>query len=104
MKTSISKACLAMMGLAMASQVWAQLEVNQAREMDLDGLSGLGPATTRQILSERQLQPFRDWPDLLRRVSGIGPKKAVQLSTQGLQVNGEAYVPPSPAKTGRKTH
>jgi competence protein ComEA len=67
------------------------LDITQARESDLDGLRGLGPATTRQILQERERQPFRNWMDLMQRVSGIGPKKAQQLSEQGLRVQGRPW-------------
>jgi competence protein ComEA len=67
------------------------LDIAQARELDLDGLRGLGPATTRIILQERERQPFRDWQDLMKRSPGIGPKKAAQLSGQGLRVQGQPY-------------
>ena len=67
------------------------VDVAQAREIDLDGLRGLGPATTRIILQERERQPFKDWQDLMQRTPGIGPRKATQLSTQGLRVQGQSY-------------
>jgi competence protein ComEA len=73
------------------------LDIAQAREIDLDGLRGLGPATTRLILQERERRPFRDWKDLMQRTPGIGPKKAAQLSEQGLRVQGQPY----PATTAR---
>lgn len=78
--------------LACASLANAQtLDVAQARELDLDGLRGLGPATTQRILAERERAPFRDWTDLMQRVPGIGKRKAAQLSDQGLRVNGQSY-------------
>jgi len=67
------------------------LDVADAREMDLDGLRGLGPATTRQILTERERRPFASWQDLMRRTPGLGPRKAAQLSDQGLRVQGRPY-------------
>lgn len=67
------------------------LDLASAREIDLDGLRGLGPATTRLILQERERQPFKDWKDLMRRTPGMGPKKAAQLSEQGLRVQGQPY-------------
>ena len=72
------------------------LDIAQAREMDLDGLHGLGPATTRRILQERERQPFRDWQDLMQRTPGLGPQKAARLSEQGLRVQGQPY--PAPAQ------
>lgn len=74
-----------------AGMACAQLDLNQASEMQLDGLNGLGPSTTRTLLNERAKAPFRDWPDLLQRVKGIGPKKAASLSAQGLQVQGQGF-------------
>jgi competence protein ComEA len=67
---------------------WA-LEVNHATEAELDGLRGLGPAFTRRILSERDIRPFTDWPDLMRRVSGMGRLTAQKLSAQGLTVQNQ---------------
>ena len=48
------------------------IDVNQATEAELDGIKGLGPATTEKILRERQKAPFRDWNDLIGRVAGVG--------------------------------
>ena len=79
--------CLTCASLAQAQT----LDLAQARELDLDGLRGLGPATTQRILSERERAPFRDWADLMQRVPGIGPRKAEQLSAQGLRIHGQYY-------------
>jgi competence protein ComEA len=96
MKHPIAQALLC--GLLAASSAFGQtLDIAQAREIDLDGLRGLGPATTRLILQERERQPFRDWKDLMQRTPGIGPKKAAQLSGQGLRVQGQPY-PASPPR------
>ena len=78
---------------------WAQIELNKASEIDLDGIKGIGPALTRQVLAERQKAPFQDWTDVRSRVKGLGPVKAAQLSEQGLRVNGEPYTAPPNIKT-----
>ena len=67
------------------------LSLETAREIDLDGLAGLGPAMTRRILSERERQPFTHWADLQRRVKGLGPHLAQRLSEQGLRVQGKSW-------------
>jgi len=82
-------------GLWGLSRAQATLDIAQAREAELDRLSGLGPATTRRLLQERERQPFAHWDDLLRRVPGIGPHKAAQLSAQGLRIQGQAYTAPT---------
>lgn len=82
--------------LAPAPMLAATIDINQASEADLDGIKGLGPATTRAILAEREKAPFKNWKDLLARVKGIGPTSAVKLSNEGLTVNGKPY------ETGRR--
>ncbi len=85
--------------LGLLAPAWA-LEVNHATEAELDGLRGLGPAFTRRILAERSLRPFADWPDLMRRVSGMGDVTARKLSAQGLTVNSQSL---STGKTPKLT-
>ena len=78
--------------LALAQAAPAKpLEVNDATEAQLDSVLGIGPGLSRRILAERAQKPFADWPDLIRRISGIGPKSARKLSRQGLRVSGLAY-------------
>ena len=89
----IRTALLATTIALLTSVTWAQVDLNKASEIELDGLKGLGPTTTRQIMDERQQKPFRDWPDVMQRIQGIGPKKAANLSDQGLRVQGQAYAP-----------
>jgi competence protein ComEA len=86
--------------ILLAGSAWAQMELNQAKEMDLDGLNGVGPTMTREIMNERQKTPFRDWADVMQRVKGIGPKKAASLSEQGVRVQGLGYdqAPPTSPK------
>ncbi len=67
------------------------VDVNTATEAQLDGLLGLGPATTRLILAERDKARFKNWQDLIARVKGLGPKAAAKLSAAGLNVDGLPY-------------
>ena len=69
------------------------VDVNAATEAQLDGVLGLGPATTRLILAERDRARFKNWQDLIARVKGLGPKAAVKLSDAGLNVDGQPYAP-----------
>lgn len=89
----ILKTTAVLVSSLLAGTCWAQVELNNATEIDLDGLRGMGPALTRQVLSERQTRTFESWADLLQRVKGIGPKKAGSLSEQGLRVQGQVYAP-----------
>ena len=82
---------LALFVLCMCNPCWA-LDINQASEAELDGLRGLGPAFTRRVMRERDIRPFTDWPDLMRRVSGMGRVTAGKLADQGLTVSGQMLV------------
>jgi len=88
MNTLLSACALS---LLMGAPAHAELEINQATEAQLDSLLHVGPALSQKILSQRQQSPFADWADLIHRVPGIGPRRARQLSHQGLTVQGQAY-------------
>ena len=75
-----------------AAVAMAAVEVNTATEAELDGVKGLGPSSTARILKARALGPFKDWADFMRRVKGIKPSKAEQLSRDGLRVGDSPYV------------
>jgi competence protein ComEA len=85
----------------LASIAWAQVELNNASEIELDGLKGLGPTLTREVIDQREKALFQNWSDVMKRVKGIGPKKAITLSEQGLRVQGLGYdrAPIHPLKT-----
>ncbi len=76
--------------LSIAS-VFAAVDVNQASEAELDGIKGIGPATTRTIIAEREKAEFRSWDDFIKRIKGMGGKNAIKFSLDGLTVGGAAY-------------
>jgi competence protein ComEA len=87
-----------------AMSVFAAVDVNKATPAELDGVKGIGPAISAKIVAERSKSPFKDWDDMVNRVSGIGEKSALKLSEGGLTVNGAAYKgavakPAAPAAT-----
>jgi len=67
------------------------LDINQANEAELDSVRGMGPALSAKVLQARALGAFKDWADLMQRVSGIRHNKAQQFSDQGLTVDGQAF-------------
>lgn len=93
----------AMLWCCWALQAWAAVDVNQAPADDLMAIKGIGPRTSERILQARAAGPFRDWPDFIRRVAGIGPATAAKLSAQGLTVNGLA-LPASGAAPPQTPH
>ncbi|MDQ3058455.1 MAG: helix-hairpin-helix domain-containing protein [Pseudomonadota bacterium] len=70
---------------------FAAVDVNKASEAELDGIKGIGPATTRVIVAERQKTEFKNWEDFISRVKGIGPKSAAKFSAEGMTVGGAPY-------------
>lgn len=77
---------------AFAGAALAAVEVNTADQPALDSVAGIGPSTSKAILSEREKNGnFKDWSDLERRVKGIGDRNAVKLSAAGLTVNGKSF-------------
>ena len=90
--------------IATMSFAFAQVDVNKADAAALDGIKGIGPAKSKAILEERSKGgEFKDWPDLEKRVKGIGEKNAVKLSEAGLQVNGKSKdgAPAKPAASAK---
>jgi competence protein ComEA len=76
----------------MAAAAFAAVDVNRADAAALDGVKGVGPGIASKILEERQKGGrFKDWNDLISRVSGIGEASAAKLSEGGLRVNGRTF-------------
>ena len=69
----------------------AAVEVNKANEAELTSIKGIGPAMSARILEERKASAFKDWPDFIARVKGVGEPTAAKFSGDGLTVNGSSY-------------
>lgn len=78
-------------GLALAPTAMAAVDVNQASAAELDGIKGIGPGLSEKILAERKKAPFKDWPDFISRVGGVGEKSAARFSAEGLRVQGKTF-------------
>ena len=74
---------------ALAAQ--AATDVNKASRAELEALHGVGPSLSGKIIDARKTGEFRNWDDLVDRVSGIGPGSASKLSQAGLTVAGAGY-------------
>jgi competence protein ComEA len=85
--------------IATTGFAFAQVDINKADLAALDGIKGIGPAKSKQILDERTKGgQFKDWEDFENRVKGIGAKNAAKLSQAGLQVNGQSKAGAESAK------
>jgi len=85
------KKTLAALLAFLTAAAFAAVDVNEASVADLDSIKGIGPGTSAKILEQRKTAKFKDWDDLIQRVSGIGDKRAAKLSAEGLTVGGSAY-------------
>ncbi len=86
-------ALFAALALAGAHAAGPATDVNKASVAELEAVKGIGPSLSAKITSARQQGPFKDWADLVDRVSGLGPGNAARLSQAGLTVAGSAYAP-----------
>jgi len=82
-----------------AVTAFAAVDVNRATQADLESVPGIGPAIAGKILDERKKGSFKDWGDLVERVTGIGEANAAKLSAGGVTVGGAAYKGGAPAGT-----
>jgi competence protein ComEA len=87
-------ALVSLLGSAAAGH--AAVEVNQASLAELEAVTGIGIALAERIVEARRHGGFRDWPDLIARVRGLGPASAARLSAAGLLVDGRGYEPQRP--------
>ena len=90
---------LAMTGMGPAH---ADVDVNSADEIALATIKGIGPATAKRILTERDKNgAFKDAEDLADRVPGVGPKSAANLQEAGLTFVKPAAAAPAARKDAR---
>lgn len=88
------KKALAVLALLLSTAVaLAAVDVNKATEAELDSVKGIGPGTSKLILSERKKGEFKSWEDFIGRVKGVGEARATHLSEAGLTVGGKSYQP-----------
>lgn len=87
------KKILALVVMLFATLAMAAVDVNKATQAELDSVKGIGPGTTKLIMSERKKGDFKDWNDFITRVKGVGENRAAKLSDGGLTVGGSTYKP-----------
>lgn len=88
---------------ASAAIAVSPVDINKANQADLESVTGIGPAMAGKILAERKQGAFKDWADVIDRVSGIGEGNAAKFAAGGLTVNGAGYNGGAPAKATGKT-
>lgn len=76
---------------AFALHAAAAVDVNKASQAELETVKGIGPGLSTKILEARKTSGFKDWSDMVDRVSGIGPGNAARFSQAGLTVGGASY-------------
>lgn len=96
------KKILAVLVMFYTALAMAAVDVNKANEAQLDSVKGIGPVTSKLIMSERKKGEFKDWQDFIDRVKGIGDDRAAKLSAEGLTVNGATYKAAAATKKDEK--
>ncbi len=77
--------------LATAGFAFAAVDFNTADKAALDGVKGIGPVTADKIIAARKAGKFADWNDMIKRVDGIGPNNAADMSGSGATVDGKSF-------------
>lgn len=95
------KKILCVFALVWAAVASAAVDVNKASAAELDSVKGIGPSLSGKILDERKKSNFKDWPDFITRVKGMGDKNAAKFSSEGLTVNGASLKGDAPAATAK---
>jgi competence protein ComEA len=96
------KKILALLAMLYVAASFAAVDVNTAKASDLDGVKGIGPVMSKRILDERKKGKFKDWPDLVTRVKGMGDTSAAKLSAEGLTVDGKEFKAAAAKKEDKK--
>ena len=78
---------------AFALTAHAAVDVNKASQAELETIKGIGPSMSGRMLDERKKGSFKDWPDMVGRVKGIGQGNAGKFAADGLTVNGSGFKP-----------
>jgi competence protein ComEA len=99
---------IAVLALALCLPALAAVDVNKASQAELESIKGIGPGLASKILAARQSGSFKNWDDLVDRVSGVGPGNAARFSQAGLTVAGNAFsgaaaTPAQAAKESKKS-
>lgn len=85
------KKILVLLAMLYAAASFAAVDVNRATAAELDSINGIGPGISTKILDERKKGNFKDWPDFVERVKGVGEGNAAKFSSEGLTVGGASY-------------
>lgn len=94
---------IALLAAVFALNAFAAVDVNKASQADLETVKGIGPGLSAKILKARDAGSFKNWDDLVERVSGVGPGNASRFSQAGLTVGGSNYDGQAAAAKSTKT-
>lgn len=86
-----------------AAAAFAAVDVNKADQAALESVKGIGPAISTKILDARKTGSFKDWPDFITRVKGVGDGNAAKFSAEGLTVNDAPFSGAAPAAAKAST-
>jgi competence protein ComEA len=76
---------------AITLNAFAAVDANRATQAELETVKGIGPGLSTKILEARKTGEFKNWGDMVERVSGVGPGNAARFSQAGLTVAGSSF-------------
>ena len=92
-----------LLALSGIQPAYADVDVNSADEAALMSVKGIGPATAKRILEERDKNgAYKDAGDLSDRVPGVGPKSVAHPKEAGLTFGAAATTARKDAKPAAK--
>jgi competence protein ComEA len=93
---------ITLLAAVFALNAFAAVDVNKASRAELETVKGIGPGLSARILKARDAGTFKNWGDLVDRVSGVGAGNASRFSQAGLTVGGSVYEGAAPAAKGER--
>jgi competence protein ComEA len=100
------RACITALLAALAFNAFAAVDANRATQAELQTVKGIGPGLSTKIVDARKTGEFKNWGDMVDRVSGVGPGNAARFSQAGLTVAGASYdasaTPAAPVKAKKE--
>ena len=86
-RSSVLLFCLLLgIGLRLAPAAQAAVDANTATTVELEAITGIGPALAARIVEERRKAPFRSLDELRSRVRGVGEANLRKMRDSGLTV------------------
>ena len=83
---ALARCLILVLGFGLAAAAQAAVDANTATTVELEAITGIGPALAARIVEERRKSPFRSLDELRSRVRGVGEANLRKMRDSGLTV------------------